>query len=198
MIFEFIGLPGTGKTVAVHYLHDEGIAKRVLFKNKIEILFWFFMGVLFHPLASFYGCRLVFAYKPDLYTFWNHFIVRYARIYKADFFHKQMWVIDEPPMQNFYSLTNVEKNITQEDLNLLYTHLFSVGLSVHFSLEESTRLQRVKTRARDLKNELDEKQNQNLLSTEEYVVRMLSEKPDAIFVRGDTTNLYETIKNMPM
>src|SRR5690606_24519078 len=128
-----------------------------------------------HPITFFKGLILVLKYRFEKYVIWNYFVVRYAYLGKASYSLNKCTVIDEPPLQNLYSL--MVKNYNEEQLSHIYKSLPKPGYTIYFSIPNDERLRRKEKRARDLPNEFDKAWEKRLQKADAFLKEKLFNHP---------------------
>ena len=122
MIIELYGLPGSGKTTFARKAAVSNEWTRVILIKKIEIIKYFIIGFMLHPViytrgSIYYGIR-----NKSMFYIWNFFVVRYAKYQKARSLSNayKYVLLDEGPLQNIISYHNQVINSTDlvEQINL--------------------------------------------------------------------------------
>tara|TARA_B100000745_G_C20149125_1_gene394003 strand:+ start:1623 stop:2213 length:591 start_codon:yes stop_codon:yes gene_type:complete len=186
MIYEFVGLPATGKTTLINELVEKQLGAKIVLNNKRKIFFWYCYGFLRHPILFFEGVYLVMKYRPQLSIFWNYHVIRYAKLSVAEL-HPGVCFVDESPLSNVHSLLDKQSN--ENDIAYIYKKSWSLGIIVHMTQEERVRLERSRARNREAVNEYNPAWNEHAKRTDVFLQVQLRDRCDVLYVTDDNTQL---------
>lgn len=135
-IVEICGLPGSGKTTLARKLEAEGI-QRVMVVTKLQILSNFFLGFIFRPVHFSKGLSFAIRHTKTFTEFWNFYVYRYARYYKASRASSDVCILDEGPMQSVYSYAI--NHVPEVELLHLVALLPVADVTILLSVDETVR-----------------------------------------------------------
>ena len=150
MIVELYGLPGAGKTTLAKELSTLPGWEKIQLHNKGQIIFYYLIGFIFHPLLFLRGAWLLLYYQNiSMFHIWNSYCFRFAKYQKAYMCRTGHVILDEGLLQ--YLLSIIPKETDEQLIHKQILWFFKSDFLVVLNPPLETRM-----------SQLEQKQTQRL------------------------------------